>query len=125
MRFFRDGQWFRSLLVAVFVAAQALGVLPLFRDHTLNIYETTPVATHQHGYVTATAAQPDADHHHGALDLHDQCCALHALSGPLPHVPSAAPVTLLSIPIATAELLALIGTQPPALDRPPRSSSLS
>jgi hypothetical protein len=115
----------RALLPVLFLTAQIAGVLPLLHDHTLNVYETTPVASHQHGNVTATAAQLDADHHHGVLDLHDQCCALHALSGPLPHMPSAPPMILLSIKIAPPALRALIGLQPTALDRPPRSSSLS
>ena len=78
-------QCLRTTLMALFVAAQTFGLLPLLHDHTLNIYETTPVAAHLHAHVMPTVAQPDADHHHGALDLHDQCCALHTLRRPLPN----------------------------------------
>jgi hypothetical protein len=125
MRLFRTIRCIRTSLLALFVAAQTLGMLPLLRDHTLNIYETVPVATHQHSHIGSHGSPVDADHHHGALDLQDQCCALHALSGPLPHAPTAAPALLRSVFLAPTEPLALIGTQPSGLDRPPRPSSLS
>ena len=51
---------------------------------TLNIYETPPVAGHVHVRLATHTAQPDAEHHHGFIDFHDQYCAIHSLSGPLP-----------------------------------------
>jgi hypothetical protein len=77
MTFFRTIRWFRAYLLAFFVAAQVGGVAPLLYDHTLNLTETTPIPSHAHKQVSNTFTAPDADHHHGALDLHDQCCALH------------------------------------------------
>lgn len=86
MTFVRTIRCLRASLLALFVVAQVAGVVPLIYDHTLNVYETAPVAAHGHAHVKPTVANPDADHHHGALDLQDQCCALHTLAGPLPHV---------------------------------------
>jgi hypothetical protein len=53
----------------MFVCAQVIGVGPALYDHTLNVYETIPVATHHH--VHSGRAAPDADHHHGITDLDD------------------------------------------------------
>ena len=110
----------RASLLALFVVAQVVGIIPLIYDHTLNVYEATPVAAHRHAQVNPTAANPDADHHHGAFDLHDQCCALHTLAGPLPHVIDAVPVTFLSIRLTPEELIAPAGGNTAVLDRPPR-----
>src|SRR5258708_36835628 len=83
MMFVRTIYWLRACVLGLFVVAQVAGVVPLIYDHTLNVYETAPVAAHGHRQVKSTAVNPDADHHHGLLDLHDQCCALHTLAGPL------------------------------------------
>jgi len=118
----------RAWLLAMFVVAQA-GIAPLIYDHTLNLFETTPVAGHVHVHVVAThhggtsavqVAEPDADHHHGMLDLHDQCCALHTLAGPLPQSSMAAPIERVgdALPPSGAILIAL--GDPARLDRPPR-----
>jgi hypothetical protein len=125
MRFVRTIRGLRASLLALFVVAQMAGVIPLIYDHTLNVYETTPVTAHGHAHVKPTVANPDADHHHGVLDLHDQCCALHAPAGPLPYVIDAAPVDFASIRIMPDELVILTGNDPPALDRPPRPLPLS
>ena len=69
----------RRWLLGLFVAAQVVGVVPLVHDHTLNIYEATPVAGHVHFHQMSHTAQPDADHHHGLIDLHDQCGVLMKL----------------------------------------------
>jgi hypothetical protein len=114
------------LLLALFVAAQTLGMLPLLRDHTLNIYETVPVATHHHTHVDALGAAADADHHHGLLDLHDQCCALHTLAGPLPNIFEAMPTSFATAArLSPDELSTLTGADPAVLDRPPRPLMLS
>ena len=136
MTFLRTIRCVRLSLLAFFVLAQVAGVVPLIYDHTLNVYETVPVSAHAHAHVKPTIAEPDADHHHGALDLHDQCCALHTLSGPLPHVAGAAHAPALRLPDAAAvnfagvlivpeQPVALIGTDPASLDRPPRPLPLS
>jgi hypothetical protein len=93
-------------------------------EHTLNIYETTPVAAHQHRLVNPTIANRDADHHHGSLDLHDQCCALHTLAGPLPRVLEAMPAHFVRVRIVPTEVIALAGRQPCLPDRPPKPAPL-
>jgi hypothetical protein len=70
MQFSRTMRGFRACILGLFVVAQVAGVIPLIYDHTLNIYETAPVAAHKHPLANATVANPDADHHHGLLDLH-------------------------------------------------------
>jgi len=120
MTFVRTIRCLRASLLVLFVVAQVAGVVPLIYDHTLNVYEATPVAAHGHARIRPTVASPDADHHHGALDLHDQCCALHTLAGPLPHVIDAAPVAFASVRIAPDESITLTGANPGVVDRPPR-----
>ena len=110
----------RVTLLALFVVAQVAGVVPLIYDHTLNVFETAPVAAHAHPHASPTAVIPDADHHHGTLDLHDQCCALHTLAGPIPHVMDAAPADFAGLRIVPDELIALTGGKPGVPDRPPR-----
>ena len=120
MTFVRTIRWFRACLLGLFVVAQMAGVVPLIYDHTLNMYETAPVAAHAHPRVKSTVANPDADHHHGVLDLHDQCCALHTLAGPLPHVLDAAPANFVSVRIVPTEAIALTSGSPSLPDRPPK-----
>ena len=110
----------RACLLGLFVVAQVAGVIPLMYDHTLNIYETAPVAAHKHRLANPTVANPDANHHHGLLDLHDQCCALHTLAGPLPHVLDATPAHFVSVRIVITEAIALAGGKPSLPDRPPK-----
>jgi len=125
MMLVRPVQRLRAFLLAIFVVAQIAGVVPLLYDHTLNVYETTPVAAHKHPHVAPTAAHPDADHHHGALDLHDQCCTLHMLAAPLPQASGVARVDFASVPIFAVELTALSGSNPAVLDRPPKPLPLT
>jgi hypothetical protein len=89
-------------------------------DHTLNIYETAPVAAHKHPLVRPTVAMPDADHHHGLVALHDQCCALHTLAGPLPRVLDAAPAHFVSLRIVSTQAIVPTGGKPALPDRPPK-----
>jgi hypothetical protein len=114
----------RACLLGLFVIAQVAGVVPLMHDHILNIYETAPVAAHGHQPVNPTVVNPDADHHHGFLDLHDQCCALHTLAGPLPNVLDATPGHLMSLRIVPTEMTALTGGKPGLPERPPKPVSL-
>src|SRR5690348_6862952 len=117
------GRSLRAPALALFVLAQVLGVIPLVYDHTINIYEGLPVATHLHAQAAPDAAHPDADHHHGALDLHDQCCALHTLAGPLPGIAAATLVDFAGVRIRPQTSSAVEGESSPLPDRPPRSMS--
>lgn len=116
----RNIRCLRASLLAIFVVAQIAGVIPLLYDHTLNVYETNPVAAHNHAPVNPSVVHPDADHHHGALDLHDQCCTLHMLTAPLPQIGGVSRVDFASTPVFAAELTALSGNDPAVLDRPPK-----
>lgn len=120
MRFVRTIRCVRACLLALFVAAQVAGVVPVIYDHTLNVFETTPVAGHSHIHVKGAVATPDADHHHGVLDLHDQCCALHTLAGPLPVALNTAPTRLAGMRIVPVAVTALAQGDSNRLDRPPR-----
>jgi hypothetical protein len=110
----------RRLLLALFVIAQTAGVVPLMYDHTLNAYELAPVASHQHASVQPTIANPDADHHHGALDLHDQCCALHTLAAPLPYTLDLDRQDVGGGRIILAAVISSPQGRPALPDRPPR-----
>jgi hypothetical protein len=114
----------RRLLLGLYLAAQVAGVVPLIHDHTLNVFETTPIVGHVHVQLASSTAQPDADHHHGLIDFHDQCCAIHSLSGPLPPAITVAPGQTAGIPVSPAQLIALVSRHPARLDRPPKSLPL-
>jgi hypothetical protein len=69
----------RSWLLGLYIVAQVAGVVPLMYDHTLNIYETKPVAGHVHLAIPGDAAEPDMGHHHGMIAFHmsaaqSNCC---------------------------------------------------
>jgi hypothetical protein len=114
----------RRWLLGLYIIAQVAGVVPLMYDHTLNVYETNPVAGHFHVRLASSTAQPDADHHHGLIDFHDQCCALHSLTAPLPYAVRVAPVEREGMSVSLAELIALVSWHPARLDRPPKSLPL-
>ena len=110
----------RRWLLGLYIVAQVAGIVPLMYNHALNIVETTPVAVHVHIRLASHTAQPDADHHHGLIDFHDQCCTIHSLSGPLPPAVSATFVETTAMPVSPAELIALVSWHPARLDRPPK-----
>jgi hypothetical protein len=120
MMFFRTIRCFRACILALFVVAQVAGVVPLMYDHTLNVFETTPVAGHSHIHIGHSIVAPDSDHHHGVLDLHDQCCALHTLAGPLPRIADAVPAELAGMRMIPVAAIALSDGAPILIDRPPR-----
>jgi hypothetical protein len=115
--------WLRACLLGLFVCAQTFGLLPALYEHTLNVYETTPVATHQH--MPTNRAAPDAVHHHGITDLEDQCCALHSLAGPLPNATRVAQAVAAAAPLPLPEITALTCVTPHRLDRPPKPLPLA
>jgi hypothetical protein len=113
----------RSWLLGLYIAAQAVGVVPLMYDHTLNVYKTTPVAGHSQ--LTIDITQPDPVRPHGLIDFHDhQCCAICSLLGPLPPAVSSASAESAAIRVPPAELLALVSCHSARLDRPPKSLPL-
>jgi hypothetical protein len=83
MSIFRRIQTIRALVTALFVAAQLVGVVPLLCDHTKEVYENSLSVAATHSEVTSVSAAPDMGDPDS--DLHDDCCALHSLAGPLPH----------------------------------------
>ncbi len=111
----------RRWLLGLFVVAQVAGILPLIYDHTLNVFETAPVAGHMHVHLAHNGTAPDADHHHGRIDLHDQCCALHTLAGPLPYAFDLAPGYLTGERIVAAVANAPAAGERDRLDRPPKA----
>lgn len=119
MTFARTIRCLRASLLGLFVVAQVGGIIPLIYDHTLNVFETTPVAGHSHVHVRSSIGT-DAGHHHGLLGLHDQCCALHALAGPVPHVANTAPVEFGGVRMVSSGVIAVVEDSPNPLDRPPR-----
>ena len=110
----------RRWLLGLYMVAQVFGVVLLIHDHTLNVYETTPVAGHVHVHLASSTTQPDANHHHGIIDFHDQCCAIHSLSGPLPATMFATLVDRVAMPESPAKLITLVSWHPARLDRPPK-----
>jgi hypothetical protein len=110
-------RWLRTWLVGLFALAQIAAVSPLIYEHTLDVLGEAHVRC---DHARAAPNAPDADHHHGILDAHDQCCALHALVGPLPAVADVALANPLSVRIAPATLVALADADPGRLDRPPK-----
>lgn len=122
MSFVRTVRYLRSCLLGLFVFAQIAAVIPAMYEHVINVYETTPVATHHH--VRTNIAAPDADHHHGITDFQDQCCALHLLAGPLPRAISVVPVAAVGVRISLLEIVDLSYLNLRRLDRPPKSLPL-
>jgi len=122
MSYARTIRRLRTWLIGLFALAQIAGVSPLIYEHTLDVFDAAQTKG-DHSHVAPTT--PDADHHHGILDVHDQCCALHTLAGPLPGVADVALAIRLSVRIAPATaLVALADTEPGRLDRPPKSMPL-
>jgi hypothetical protein len=111
----------RSWVLGLYIAAQALGLVPLIYEHTLDVYNAVSIA----GHVQATNGKPQQDSdHHGLGDSHDQCCAIHSLTGPLAPVVSLALVETAPMRISPAELVALASWHSARLDRPPKSLPL-
>jgi hypothetical protein len=112
----------RAVLIGLFALAQVAGVLPLIYEHTMDVF----VAAQADGARDHVAlAGPGADHHHGILDVHDQCCTLHTLAGPLPVFTDVALTIRMGVRITPATALAALADADPArLDRPPKRMPL-
>jgi hypothetical protein len=112
----------RAIVVGLFALAQFACVSPLICQHTLDVLVAAQ-AGGDHGRFAPAA--PGADHHHhGILDMHDQCCAFHALAGPLPAIADVALANPLSVRVAPRALAALADADPGRLDRPPKPTPL-
>ena len=121
MSYARTIRWLRTWLVGLFALAQIAGVSPLIYEHTLNVFDAAQAGGDRSHLAPAA---PDADHRHGILDVHDQCCALHTLAGPLPGAANVALAIRPGVRIAPAPLAALADADPGRLDRPPKPMPL-
>jgi len=112
----------RSWVLGLYVAAQVIGLVPLIYEHTLDVYKAVTVA----GHVQATGGktQQDSDGHHGLNGSHDQCCAIHSLTGPLAPMVTLALVETAAIRVSPPQLAALVSWHSARLDRPPKSLPL-
>jgi hypothetical protein len=121
---------FGCFVLGLYLMALAGGVLPLEFDHTFHVFEgqgaasEAPEAHDQHAQSAHDHAAPGrhGDHRHGLIDLTDECCFMHHLTG-VTHAPSGA--TSMTV-VASARMPAvsahgLIDTDPPRLDRPPKA----
>jgi len=118
---------FGPFLLALFVLAQAAGVVPLISTHIQHVLETeediaadrnqSSRVDHVHHH---HAPHDSGQHGHGANDPNDQCCTLHHhLAGVIPIV-SGAGQRGLARSIAVAPPRSLTGTDPDTLERPPK-----
>jgi hypothetical protein len=112
----------RSWLLGLYIAAQVIGLAPLVYEHTLNVYKAVPVAGHVE--LTSGTTQHDSDHHNDFIDSHDQCCAIHSLTGPLAPTVSLALVEAAAMRVYPAESFALVAWHSARLDRPPKALPL-
>ena len=112
----------RSWVLGLYIAAQVIGLAPLIYEHTLDVYKAVTVAGHVQG--TAGKTQQDSDGRHGLNGSHDQCCAIHSLTGPLAPMVTLALVETAAIRVSPPQLAALVSWHSARLDRPPKSLPL-
>ena len=79
-----------------------------------------PVPIAGHVQLSSGTTQHDSDRQRGLIDSHDQCCAIHSLTGPLAPTVSLAPVESAPLRVSPADLVALVGWHSARLDRPPK-----
>jgi hypothetical protein len=108
------GPW----LLALFLIAEVVGVVPLFSAHTHHVFESKQVVSGNEG-ITAVGPR-GTHHHHGIADLNDQCCAYHHLAGVLPFIVGARPVKFAKAVIVMRQTRALLPSDPILLERPPK-----
>ena len=112
----------RSWVLGLYIAAQVIGLVPLIYEHTLEVYKTVTAAGHFQA--TSGKTQHDPHRHHGLSGSHDQCCAIHSLTGPLAPVVSLALVAPAAMRVSPTKLVSLVSWHSGRLDRPPKSLSL-
>jgi hypothetical protein len=115
----------RSWVLGLYIAAQVIGLVPLIHEPTLEVYKTVTVAdVADHVQATSGKTRDDPDRHHGLSGSHDQCCAIHSLTGPLAPMVSLVLVAPAAVPVSPTKLVSLVSWHSGRLDRPPKSLSL-
>jgi hypothetical protein len=118
---------FGPFLLALFVLAQAAGVVPLISTHIQHALQTeqdiiadlsqSSSIDHVHHH---RARHDSGQHEHGDDDPNDQCCTLHH------HLAGVIPITIMAgqrgatLSIVVAPRRSLTGTDPRTLERPPK-----
>ena len=107
-------------VLALTLVAQIIGVVTLLSDHTFHLYENPGAVANVPIEVGSEGASPGGSGDDGMVDLHDdECCALHALSGPLPKAATIPSRKLISERVEPLMLTVLSGGCPEVLERPP------
>jgi hypothetical protein len=118
---------FGPLLLGLVLLAQAVAIVPLISTHLQHASETEQdmaadlaeggKVRHAHHH---HAHRDGGQHEHGKADPNDQCCTVHNhLAGVLP-VAGGASRTSLTPAIIAVPSPSLSGTDPGALERPPK-----
>jgi hypothetical protein len=118
---------FGPFLLALFVLAQVVGVVPLISTHIQHVLETEQdiaadlSQSSSLDHVRHHHARHDSGpHEHGANDPNDQCCTLHHhLAGVIP-IASVASRRGATLSLVVAPRRSLTGTDPGTLERPPK-----
>ena len=112
-------------VLMLMLVAQIIGVVTLLSDHTFHLYENTGAVANARIEVGPEGANPGLSGDGGPVDLHDdECCALHALSGPLPKPATMPSRKLISERLRPLVQTVLSGGYPEVLERPPNRTSL-
>lgn len=115
------------MLLALFVYAQAAGIMPLISTHIQHAFENEQdiaadlseggKINHVHHHHAHHASE---QHEHGATDPNDQCCTLHHhLAGVVP-IANTGRERALTMSLVEAVPLSLVGTNPGTPERPPK-----
>jgi hypothetical protein len=112
---------FAPWLLGLFMIAQVAGVVPLFFDHAVHVYESQQAISGSHDH---SLPGRHGDHRHGVADVKDECCSLAHLAGVLPFKPDAVPIGFADMAMVAPRANPLTDTSPLRLDRPPKPLSL-
>jgi hypothetical protein len=118
---------FGPFLLALFVLAQVVGVVPLISTHIQHVLETeqdiaadlshSGSLDHVHHH---HAHRDSGPHEHGANDPNDQCCSLHHHLTGVIAIPSSAIQRDMTLSVVVAPRRSLAGIDPRTLERPPK-----
>ena len=112
-------------ILTLMLVAQLFGVVSLVSDHTFHLYENPGAVANAPIEVGPEGASSGVSSDDGLVDLHDdECCALHALSGPLPKAATIPSRKLTSQRFEPTGLTVLSGGCPDVLERPPNPMPL-